>query len=77
MVSADLLIFLAHLWCAYAKPVCHGSYAVQKVASVSTITPPRGIWIKFKFIAYIYQYLNLCLLGFGDVPYDGYVIKAP
>ena len=40
---------------------------------MSSITTPRCGWIEFKFSAYIYHYLNLCLLGFGDVPGNGYV----
>ena len=69
-----------YLTCGVLMPypfVCRGLCAVQWVVSVSNITTPRCGWIELKFSAYIYKYLNLCLLGFGDVPHNGYVIKAP
>ena len=47
------------------------------MVSVLSITTLRCGWIEFKFNAYIYHYFNLYLLGFGDVPCNGYVIKAP
>ena len=68
------LIFLAHLWEAYAIPVALS--VLRRESSVSTVTTRNNLDIKSIFGASVHHVPGLCLQGIGGAPYIGHKIIA-
>ena len=73
-VVTFLVIFVAHLWGAFAIPMMLS--VIRRVSTVSTITTRNNKDIKSICGANVHHVPGLSLLGIGGAPYVSHTIMA-